>query len=385
MGGEIIDWTSTADEAYEIIRLAIHNCPKLFFMDNESPISLQSDASDYGIGAYLFQTTNGVETPIAFVSKSLDRSQIKWTTAQKEGYAIYYSLKKWEYLLRDKHFLLQTDHDNLTMLKNETSDKKVLRWMTELQTFDYRLEHIPGKLNEVADAFSRLVFEERLNDDTDMFLCPIQDIVIPKLEWRKIKDAHKLNHPPTEEIDYFKDVLPHYHSSIGGHHGVEKTLIKLRQHGHEWPDMKVHVKKYIRLCPCCQKMAQRKMCVKTHPYTTSTYYPMERLAIDYIERLLPDSNGNTMIVVIIDCFTRFIELFPTKDTGAEGAATALLNHFGRYGTHLQILSDRGSQFTSDLIQHFTRLVGTDHRMTMAYSKEENSIIERANKEVLRHT
>jgi len=79
-----------------------------------------------------------------------------------------------------------------------------------------------------------------------------------------------------------------------------------------------------------------------------------------------------------------VELIPQKDTGAEGAALALLSHFGRYGTPLQILSDRGSQFTSEVIKKFLLLVRTEHRMTMSYAKEENSIVERANKEVMRH-
>ena len=81
VGGNPIAWNTIAETAFDSIREAIHQCPKLFFMNDTSPISLQTDASDYGIGAYLFQTVDSKELPIAFISKSLAKSQIKWTTA----------------------------------------------------------------------------------------------------------------------------------------------------------------------------------------------------------------------------------------------------------------------------------------------------------------
>jgi hypothetical protein len=73
-----------------------------------------------------------------------------------------------------------------------------------------------------------------------------------------------------------------------------------------------------------------------------------------------------------------------KDTSAKYAAQALLQHMGRYGASSQIRSDRGSQFVNETIKELLHLVGTEHCMTTAYSKEENAIVERANKEVMRH-
>ena len=64
-------------------------------------------------------------------------------------------MKKWRYLLLDRVFTLMTDHANLTYLKG-SSDPKVLRWMISIQEFDFRIRHIRGSDNVVADAFSRL-------------------------------------------------------------------------------------------------------------------------------------------------------------------------------------------------------------------------------------
>ena len=152
-----LDWSEEATNAFDTLRLAIHDCPLLWFIDDTSPIILYTDASDYGIGAYLCQVVEGLERPIAFISKTLIGAQQNWDTGQKTGFAIFYALNKWEYLLRDRRFLVRTDHDNLTMLKQEQGHlKKVRRWFTVFQSYDITYEHWPGKDNIVADGFSRL-------------------------------------------------------------------------------------------------------------------------------------------------------------------------------------------------------------------------------------
>jgi hypothetical protein len=62
----------------------------------------------------------------------------------------------------------------------------------------------------------------------------------------------------------------------------------------------------------------------------------------------------------------------------------LLIHFGRYGAPTKLKSDRGTQFVNDIIEEFLPLVGSNHLLTLAYSKEESGIVERANREVMRH-
>jgi transposase InsO family protein len=62
----------------------------------------------------------------------------------------------------------------------------------------------------------------------------------------------------------------------------------------------------------------------------------------------------------------------------------LLKHFGRFGTPLQLRSDNGPHFVADVIREFLSLRGTQHCLTLAYSKEENASVERMNKEINRH-
>jgi hypothetical protein len=131
-------------------------------------------------------------------------------------------------------------------------------------------------------------------------------------------------------------------------------------------------------------MNQLKNPIHAHPFTTSTYKVMERITIDTIEKLQPDEEGNTCIHVIIDSFSRFIELIPSKDNSAKSAAKALLSHIGRYGAPSQIGSDNGRSYVSDMIKELILMVGSEQQFTMEYSKEESAIVERSNKEVMRH-
>jgi hypothetical protein len=111
---------------------------------------------------------------------------------------------------------------------------------------------------------------------------------------------------------------------------------------------------------------------------------MEKVAIDTIGPLPEDENGFKFLLVIIDCFSRYVCLCPMKDETAKQAAYALLKFVGHYGCPSQLLSDNKSNFVNEVIREFLELIGSQHVLTMAYSSEENAIVERCNKEVMRH-
>jgi hypothetical protein len=89
-----IVWTPETIQAFETLQRDVSNCHVLFFVDENGPIFLCTDASDYGIGGYLYQIINGKEKPIAIFSKSLHRAELDWSVPEKECYAIYYALVK---------------------------------------------------------------------------------------------------------------------------------------------------------------------------------------------------------------------------------------------------------------------------------------------------
>ncbi len=402
-----VAWTVESETAFEEIKRAINECPQLFFLDGDlaSPIFLHTDASDGGIGAHLFQRCNGTIRSIAFVSKALTDTQRRWSTPEKECYAIYYAMRKLDYLLRDKQFLLRTDHRNLTFL-NKNSSPKVIRWKLEIQEYDFKIEYIPGPLNIEADALSRMDSNNAL---TVGLVHPVTktkptgaDAATVAHKWSGLRrqattlasvhdevqhqhHPHRMRpaarDPPLENWVY--NAIKDCHNTTMGHGGVTRTMAKLASHNVLNVTRK-HVERFCRQCPECQLMSQVKHVIHTHPFTTAAYAPMERIAIDTMGPFKADPDGNTHVMVCIDCFTRYVELYAIGKLDAQTAADNLLHFMCHYGTPLEILTDFGTQFENELWAHLTTMTGVQKLASMPYSKEENSIVERANKEVLRH-
>ena len=234
----------------------------------------------------------------------------------------------------------------------------VVRWWMALQELDFSIDYIKGDTNHIADALSRLCVNRKQENKYIMAALHI-DRVLSTEHYKAISSCH---------------------NSMLGHGGLERTVRKLKQLKLNWEAMRADVREFIRKCPCCQKMSHIKPPVTAYTYTTSTYRPMECLNMDFIGPY-PDKG---YILVIICTFTRWVELYPVSEATAKAACTALLKHFGRYGAPTVIRSDNGSHFVNTVIQQFLTAVGTQHNLTLAYSSEENAIVERCNKEVNRH-
>jgi hypothetical protein len=131
-------------------------------------------------------------------------------------------------------------------------------------------------------------------------------------------------------------------------------------------------------------MSQLKYAIETTPFTVSSYSIMDKIAIDTIGPLPECDDGHKYIIVMIDAFSRYVHLYPAKDTTALSAAQAVLSWTGTFGVPSKIMSDNGTQFANDIIRQLLHILGVEHLRINAYSKEENAVVERANKEVNRH-
>jgi hypothetical protein len=109
-----IVWTPESIEAFKQLQKDVSDCHVLFFVDENADIFICTDASDYGISGYLYQLIDGKEKPVGIFSKSLQGAELGWSVPEKECYAIYFALNKWDYLLRNVKFTIKTDHMNLT-------------------------------------------------------------------------------------------------------------------------------------------------------------------------------------------------------------------------------------------------------------------------------
>ena len=97
----------------------------------------------------------GVERSIHFLIKTLNKTELKWSTIEKEQNATFYALIKLEHYLRDVHFVLRTDYQKLVLL-NTYPCVKIQRWRLAIQYYDIDIKYIKRKDNFGADDFFRL-------------------------------------------------------------------------------------------------------------------------------------------------------------------------------------------------------------------------------------
>jgi hypothetical protein len=97
--------------------------------------------------------------------------------------------------------------------------------------------------------------------------------------------------------------------------------------------MRELVKIFIKNCPICQKMRLVHQCIRAHSFTLASFEPWELANIDSIGPLPPDENGNIYIIVIVCCFTRWVELYPVKE-----ADKVLFTHCGRFSYPSTVLN-----------------------------------------------
>ena len=124
--------------------------------DDTLPFKLQTDACVDGIGAVLLQITTNGDRPLAYMSKKLTKTQINWPTIEQECYAIVQAVEKWDKYLRGREFMLETDHEPLVNFTNkEQLNKRCDRWRLKLAEYRFKVKHIQGKKNHMADYLSR--------------------------------------------------------------------------------------------------------------------------------------------------------------------------------------------------------------------------------------
>lgn len=145
----------------------------------EDVFEVECDASEVGIGAMLSQ--NG--RPIAYFSEKLNKDKHKYSSYNKEFYALVRSPQHWRHYLIAKEFILHSDHEALKYLQSQQKiQPRHAKWVETIQAFHFVIQHKSEKMNKVADALSRKyallsslksrvigleVFKEAYMDDLD--------------------------------------------------------------------------------------------------------------------------------------------------------------------------------------------------------------------------
>ena len=371
--GKKIMWNDESTAAFHNLVKAIDECPKLMFLNETDTIEVFTDASKYGIGGIIYQIVEGKREPIAILSKSLTISERKWMVEEKEAYAIYVMLRKYDYLLRGRKFTVYSDHRNFIFLR-DSKKEKVVRWRIEVQSFDFTIKYIKGSENVIADAFSRMCVNEEEEGVKESVINAFK-----RSSYKRSIDIEKVRIPSQK----YK-LIGSFHNTVAGHRGIDTTIRLLKEQGHSWNDMKIQVEAFIKKCPICQKNSDKKNDSTLKPFTLASTKLMHRIAVDTIVNVGTDKDGYKHLIVIIDTFSRHVELYKCKDLTTTSAVEALVDWVCRFGAPAEIVSDNGSQYVAELIEELMEFLQIDHLPIQPYSHEENGIVERANKEIRRH-
>ena len=158
---EPFNWTEKQQRAFEFLKERLVQAPILTYPDFNKPFIIYTDASSTGLGTVLSQLDdNGKEKVIAYASKSMNSAKRNYGITDQECLAIVWVVQHFQHYLGLKPFTIVTDHSALKWLQTCKMPKgRRARWMTELQQYEFKIIHRPGKLNANADALSRM-YEE---------------------------------------------------------------------------------------------------------------------------------------------------------------------------------------------------------------------------------
>ena len=167
------EWTTECQEAFDELRRRLTTAPVVSLPRDEGEYRLDTDASNWAIGAVLSQVQDGEEKVIAYGSRLYSKAEAQYCTTRKELFAVVFFTKYYkQYLLRRK-FLIRTDHTALQWLRR-TPDPvgQQARWLEQLATFEFDIIHRPGIKHANADGVSRIPCKQcgKVGTDEDVDL-----------------------------------------------------------------------------------------------------------------------------------------------------------------------------------------------------------------------
>ncbi|XP_037929430.1 uncharacterized protein K02A2.6-like [Teleopsis dalmanni] len=397
-------WTKSCHYAYENLKKEITSDRFLASFDPSKPIILQTDASNVAIAGTLSHSfPNGTIKPIAFVSRALSTAERNYSAIQKEALAIVFAVTKLRLYLLGNKFVLQTDHKPLLSIFGENKGLPVMaaariqRWALTLSGFDYTIEYVKGSEN-FTDNISRIPQDLLPSVDTEEnsyinFITKNNELnldfkVIAKETARdpclaKVKAAietgklhllkDKIFSPfQTKNLELsiecgcilwgFRSVIPYtlknrvlkeLHAS---HLGIVKTKALARSYVW-WPNIDKDIVNLIDRCIPCKKVQPSPKKSPLIPWEMPSSV-WSRIHIDFAGPV-----KNVYFLVVVDAYSKWVEIFKTKQITAAFTVEKLEELFCRYGLVDAIVSDNGTQFTAWEFQQFLKDNGIKQILT----------------------
>lgn len=385
------------ERAFHILKQLLIAGPVLSIYSRDKDTELHTDASANGFGAILLQKQDDNKWhPVSYFSKRATEAESRYHSFELETLAIIYAIRRFHHYLSGKPFTIITDCNALTLtLERKKINPRIARWALELENYEYKALYRKGTSMGHVDALSRNFVALVNEDETDLQLQITQSrdpkiiTIRSQLEegqnilfelrdglvFRKIDDNHFSFYVP-EELEH--NVIQLIHEKIG-HLGIDKCYLALRTH-YWFPNMKPKIENFIKNCIKCimYKKPQRKNERVLHSIP-KTPLPFHTLHADLCGPLPSITSKKKHILVITDAFTKYCKIYPVTATSSKEVIICFNKFFDYYGRPINIITDRGSCFTSLEFSSFIIDNNITHHKVATASPQANGQVEIMNK------
>ncbi|KAI5474168.1 hypothetical protein MNV49_007998, partial [Pseudohyphozyma bogoriensis] len=390
-------WSPACESAFADLKHRFTTAPILRHFDKDLPTRMETDASDFAIGAILLQCFEEQWYPLAFISRTLNAAERNYDTHDKEMLAIVFACIEWRPLLLSlsDRFEILSDHRSLEwFMSTKSLNRRQTRWAERLSDFAFTLTYRSGAANTAADALSRA--PPTASDDRpyipDALLARIQKeqdheslvSTFSQAEQEKVSNTNgttlfdgRIVIPESDDLKL--EILRSRHDHpTAGHPGVTKTLQLVRRDFY-WRGVRKYVEDYVSGCTTCArtKAPRHKKYGLLQPLPIPEH-PWASISMDFIEKL-PESDGYDSILVV-DRLTKMAVFIPTDTTiTAQELADIFIRHvFSKHGLPADIISDRGNKFTSQFWTALSQALKIQQNLSTAYHPETDGQTERIN-------
>ena len=399
-------WTQEMQSAFDHLREVFTTAPVLQLFNWDLETRVETDASDYAIGACLSQKHEKNWKPIAFYSRKMTAPELNYDVHDKELLAIVEAMSQWKiYLEGPKHEVtVFSDHKNLSSFTEKKElNRRQVRWAETLASFHFKIVHKPGTENAAADALSRRSDHMAGTKPLPATVLRIDEDGFMRYNQPKIAQMVKIDSSWEQRIarDYglqtkgFKVVIPkelqeefiteYHYAPAHGHPGIDKTIERITRNYHI-SGIRRKVEKVIQNCQECQKNK-----VKRHrPY--GLLQPLnpaegawESISMDFIVKLPTSKEPGTgqvcdSILVIVDRLTKYAYFIPTKESiqAQDMAYLVLRTLLANHQTPREIVTDRGTLFTSTFWQTLLSKLGAKSKLSTSFHPQTDGQTERTN-------